>query len=71
MPDSLDDLAGLWSELLSAEAARIRRAWRDLTDEECQSVIAHLERMRAEPGWQPEQQQAAAEALRVLREQAE
>ena len=61
----------IWEDLLSEEPARIRRVWTDLTDEECAAVLEHLRRMSEEEGWQPAQQQAAAFALRVLREQAE
>ncbi|MGH2523115.1 MAG: hypothetical protein ACRDH2_11480 [Anaerolineales bacterium] len=65
------DLDALWDDLLSEDPARIRKAWGNLTDDETLSVLDHLRRMAAEPGWQPAQQQAAATALRVIQEQAE
>ncbi len=65
------DLAEFWEALLSSDPARIRRAWRSLSAEEAQTVRAHLKKMAGEPGWQPAQQQAAADALRVIEESAE
>ncbi len=61
----------LWESLLSGDPALIRRAWGELTDEEASSVLAHLTRMRDEPGWAPVQQSAAALALQVLYDQAQ
>jgi len=66
-----DDLEQLWEDLLSEDAARIRRAWGDLTDAEGVAILAHLRRMRTEPGWQPPQQHAAAQALQVIEAQAQ
>jgi hypothetical protein len=65
------DPAAFWEALLSSDPDRIRRAWRGLTAEEAQAVRAHLKKMAEEPGWQPIQQQAAADALRVIAEQAQ
>ena len=65
-----DDLETFWEALLSADPARIRRAWRSLADDEAQAVLAHLKNMATEPGWQPVQQQAAAAALQILQEPA-
>ncbi len=65
------ELEAFWGALLSSKPARIRRAWRQLTDEEAQAALAHLRKMATEPGWQPAQQQAAADALRVIQAQAE
>ena len=67
----MNTLEEFWEDLLSEEPARIRRAWKELTDEECAAALEHLRRMSEEEGWQPAQKQAAATALRVLREQAE
>jgi hypothetical protein len=67
----MHDLDELWEHLLSQDPARIRRVWGDLTDDEASAVLAHLARMRDEPGWSPGQREAAATALRVLREQAQ
>jgi hypothetical protein len=66
-----DPLEHLWEEILSQEPPRIRRAWGELTDDEASAVLAHLTRMRDEPGWTEAQRQAASAALRVLHEQAE
>ena len=60
------DPEAFWEAMLSSEPARIRLAWRSLSAEEAQAVRAHLKKMVEEPGWQPAQQQAAAEALRVI-----
>jgi hypothetical protein len=67
----MDDLEQLWEALLSQDPAQIRRAWGDLTDDESLAVLAHLARMRDEPGWSTEQQAAAAYALQVLHDQAQ
>ncbi len=67
----IGDLAEFWEALLSSDPARIRRAWRSLSAEEAQLVRAHLRKMAQEDGWQPAQQQAAADALRVIEEPAQ
>jgi hypothetical protein len=67
----MDDLDLLWEDLLSQDAARIRRAWGELTDDESLSVLAHLKRMRDDQGWSPAQREAAATALQVLHDQAQ
>jgi hypothetical protein len=67
----MDDLDHIWESLLSGDAALIRRAWGDLTDEEAASVLDHLRRMRDEDGWAEPQREAAAVALQVIRDQAE
>ncbi len=64
----MDDLDQLWEEMLSQDAARIRRAWDNLTDDEARAVLAHPARMRDEEGWSPQQKVAAAAALAVLRD---
>jgi len=64
----MDNPENSWEELLSEDPARIRRAWGNLTDDECLAVLDHLRRMTEEEGWHPEQQRAAATALRVVRE---
>ncbi len=65
----MNELEDVWEALLSGDAARIRRAWDDLTDEEALSVLAHLGRMRDEDGWDASQREAATIALQVLRDQ--
>jgi hypothetical protein len=60
------DLEAFWEALLSSDPARIRAAWRSLPRAEARAVRAHLQKMAAEPGWAPVQQQAAADALRVI-----
>lgn len=60
------DPEAFWEALLSSEPARIAAAWRSLAATEAQAVLAHLKKMTDEPGWQPVQQQAAADALRVI-----
>ena len=60
----------LWDELLSEDAARVGRAWNELTDDECEAVLAHLRCMASEPDWQAAQKQAAEAALRLIQELA-
>jgi hypothetical protein len=60
------DLEAFWEALLSSDPARIRPVWRSLSATEAQAVRAHLKKMAEDPGWQTVQQQAAADALRVI-----
>jgi len=55
-----------WEALLSSDPERIRRAWSRLTAAEAHIVWEHLQDMADGPGWQPVQQQAALDALRVV-----
>jgi len=66
MDSATDGLETFWENLLSSDAERILRAWRTLSPAEAAGVRAHLQDMAHGPGWQPVQQQAAAEALRVV-----
>jgi hypothetical protein len=66
---SLFDPEAFWAALLSSDPARIRSAWRGLPAAEGQAVRAHLKAMTEEPGWQPVQRQAAADALRVIEDE--
>ena len=56
----------LWADLLSADPARIRRAWNGLGAAERQAVAEHLARMCDESGWHSSQRESAAAALRIL-----
>jgi hypothetical protein len=60
---SIDEL---WEHLLSEDAAKIRKAWTELKDDEASAVLAHLRRMAAEDGWAEVQKQAAEAALKVI-----
>jgi hypothetical protein len=66
MASETEALETFWEDVLSSEPARIGRAWGLLTRTEAQAALAHLQKMAQEPGWQPVQQQAAADALRVI-----
>lgn len=70
MSDEADrsELEAFWEAVLSEDPPRIRQAWLDLTDEEASAVLEHLQRMTSEDGWADVQRQAAADALRVIRE---
>ncbi len=67
----MTDLDQLWETLLSEDAARIRRVWEDVTDDEAQAILTHLARMRDEEGWTDGQRAAAVTALQVLHDQAQ
>ena len=67
----MDNLDELWANVLSADSARIRRAWAVLSAVERQAVLEHLARMRDEDGWHPEQRESAAAAINVLRDLAQ
>ena len=64
------DPEAFWEALLSSDPARVRAAWRSLPPAKARATRAHLEKMATEPGWQPVQQQAAADALRAIAELA-
>ncbi len=66
MGSATDSLESFWEDVLSGEPDRIRRAWRRLTPPEAAAALAHLRSMARDAGWQPAQQQAAAEALKAL-----
>lgn len=56
----------LWEQLLSRLPASIKDAFATLDPSDQQAVLAHLQRMVTEPGWQPEQRLSATTALDVL-----
>jgi NADH:ubiquinone oxidoreductase subunit E len=56
----------IWDAILSREAQRIREAFRQLSAQEQQAVMAHLDRMCREDGWHPEQVLSAQAALKAL-----
>jgi hypothetical protein len=61
-------LEEIWRDLFSGDAARVRKVWMKLTDEECGIVLQHLQQMIDDPGFQPSQKESAATALRLIRE---
>jgi hypothetical protein len=63
-----DGLETFWSDLLSADPARIRSAASGLSPDERQAVVDHLRRMAAEPGWSDGQRRNARAALHALGE---
>lgn len=56
----------LWEHLLSEDAAKIRKVWTELKDDEASAVLAHLRRMAMEDGWAEVQKQAASAALQII-----
>ena len=62
------ELEEIWEELFSGDAARVRKVWMMLTDEECGIVLQHLRKMLDDPGFEPPQKESAATALRLIRE---
>jgi hypothetical protein len=61
-------LEEIWRDLFSGDAARVRKVWMKLTDEECGIVLQHLQQMLDDPGFQSSQKESAATALRLIRE---
>jgi len=55
-----------WEAILSEDPDRIQRAWSTLSRSDQQAVLAHLEAMSDQEGWQPAQLQAARAALHLL-----
>ncbi len=62
-----DPLEIFWDNLLSREPTRIRAAFAELDHASQGAVLAHLERMASEEGWQPEQAVSARAALKALK----
>lgn len=56
----------IWDALLSREPQRIKEAYRQLSPSEQAAVMAHLDKMVHESGWQNEQIISAQAALKVL-----
>jgi hypothetical protein len=61
-----DQLEILWDGLLSREPRLIKSAFASLNLIDQQMVLAHLQRMVEEAGWQPEQRLSAQAAIDVL-----
>lgn len=58
----------IWTEILSREPNRIRKAFKNLTRSEKLRVRAHLIRMTNETGWHPEQIKSASLALEAIKD---
>ncbi len=59
-------LEAIWDNLLSRQPERVQRAYLQLELTQRKAIIAHLQRMVAEPGWQAEQRASARAALQAL-----
>ncbi len=59
-------LEALWDDLLSRQPERVQEAYLQLDPPEREAVVAHLQRMLAEPGWQAEQRASAKAAIQAL-----
>jgi hypothetical protein len=66
MHKASEELEQLWEELLSRQPGTIKAAFASLNPSNQKVVLAHLQRMVSEPGWQPEQNLSARAALDVL-----
>ena len=66
MHDTLDQPEQFWEELLSRQPSPIKAAFASLQPADQQAVLAHLQRMVSETGWQPEQVISARAALEIL-----
>jgi hypothetical protein len=61
----------LWNDLLSRQPMLVKKAFSSLDREGQEYVVAHLERMVSETGWQAEQVISAQHALTVIKESSE
>jgi hypothetical protein len=59
-------LESLWNDLLSRQPERIWEAFNSLDAANKQIVLAHLQNMVSESGWQAEQRVSAKAALQAL-----
>ena len=56
----------LWNDLLSRQPERVREAFNSLNPSSQKIVLAHLQNMVGESGWQSEQRISAKAALQAL-----
>jgi hypothetical protein len=66
MNDALEQPEQFWDDLLSRQPSPIKAAFASLQPSDQLAVLAHLQRMVSETGWQPEQRISARAALDVL-----
>lgn len=66
MDEANAGLENLWDRILSGNAEVVQEAFYSLDAEKQSSILAHLQRMVAEDGWQPEQISSAKAALEAL-----
>jgi hypothetical protein len=70
MSSTPKDPEELWNALLSRQPELVRTTFASLDLSSQKLVLAHLERMAKEAGWQPEQSASAEAALRALENQS-
>ncbi len=63
----MEPLERLWNDLLSRDERLIQQTFESISPMEQQMIVAHLQKMVSEEGWQKEQIDSAAEALSVIR----
>ncbi|MBE9473365.1 MAG: hypothetical protein IMY85_00635 [Chloroflexi bacterium] len=56
----------IWDMLLSRQPVLIEKAFTFLESNQQKAIMDHLQRMVAEPGWQPEQRVSAQTALDTI-----
>ena len=56
----------IWDMLLSRQPVLIEKAFAFLESDQQKAIMDHLQRMVAEPGWQPEQRVSAQAALNTI-----
>jgi hypothetical protein len=66
MQDALEQPEQFWEDLLSRQPGPIKAAFASLDPSNQQAVLAHLQSMVSETGWQPEQRISARAALEVI-----
>lgn len=62
-----EQLEALWDNLLSSQPELVRAAFDSLDSPSQKTVLAHLQRMASDTGWQPEQQASALAAIQILK----
>ena len=62
-----EQLETLWDNLLSRQPELVRAAFDSLNSPSQKIVLAHLQRMASETGWQLEQQASALAAIQILK----
>jgi hypothetical protein len=66
MDEAIGGLENLWDRILSGNAELVQEAFYSLDEDKQSAILAHLQRMIAEEGWQPEQISSAKAALEAL-----
>jgi hypothetical protein len=64
----MDLLADFWQDILSSQPERILCAFQELSADQQQAVITHLQKMMTEKGWHAAQVNSATIAMNTIQD---